>query len=90
MALLVERQGESATVRSSHRSGDAGTQAHGSGPRPPCRKNREFVQLGANWPVNVDENCAAEALFSSVEWEVLSRHDRDATRQSPAVVLDWC
>ena len=36
------------------------------------------------------DNAAAEALFSSLEWEVLSRHDFDTTRQAQAVVLDWC
>ena len=36
------------------------------------------------------DNSAAEALFSSLEWEVLSRHDFADTRQAQAVVLDWC
>jgi transposase InsO family protein len=36
------------------------------------------------------DNAAAEAFFSSLEWEVLSRHDFDDTRQAQAVVLDWC
>jgi transposase InsO family protein len=36
------------------------------------------------------DNAAAEALFSSLEWEVLSRHDFADTRQAQAVVLDWC
>ena len=36
------------------------------------------------------DNAAAEAFFSSLEWEVLSRHDFENTRQAPAVVLDWC
>jgi len=36
------------------------------------------------------DNAAAEAFFSSLEWEVLSRHDFDHTRQAQAVVLDWC
>ena len=36
------------------------------------------------------DNAAAEAFFSSLEWEVLSRHDFDNTRQAQAVVLDWC
>lgn len=36
------------------------------------------------------DNAAAEAFFSSLEWEVLSRHDFDTTRQAQAVVLDWC
>lgn len=36
------------------------------------------------------DNAAAEAFFSSLEWEVLSRHDFENTRQAQAVVLDWC
>lgn len=36
------------------------------------------------------DNAAAEAFFSSLEWEVLSRHDFEHTRQAQAVVLDWC
>lgn len=36
------------------------------------------------------DNAAAEAFFSSLEWEVLSRHDFADTRAAQAVVLDWC
>src|SRR3954449_11485567 len=36
------------------------------------------------------DNAAAEAFFSSLEWEVLSRHDFDTTGQARAVVIDWC
>ena len=36
------------------------------------------------------DNAAAEAFFSSLEWEVLSRHGFASTRQAQAVVLDWC
>ncbi len=36
------------------------------------------------------DNAAAEAFFSSLEWEVLSRHEFETTRQAQAVVLDWC
>jgi len=36
------------------------------------------------------DNAAAEAFFSSLEWEVLSRHEFTNTRQAQAVVLDWC
>lgn len=36
------------------------------------------------------DNAAVEAFFSSLEWEVLSRHDLHDTRQAQAVVLDWC
>jgi putative transposase len=35
------------------------------------------------------DNAAAEAFFSSLEWEVLSRHTFTDTRQAQAVVLDW-
>ena len=35
------------------------------------------------------DNAATEALFSSLEWEVLSRHTFANTRQAQAVVLDW-
>jgi putative transposase len=36
------------------------------------------------------DNAAAEAFFSSLEWEVLSRHQFDTTAQARAVVIDWC
>ncbi len=36
------------------------------------------------------DNAAAEAFFSSLEWEVLSRNNFTSTRQAQAVVLDWC
>lgn len=36
------------------------------------------------------DNAAAEAFFSSLEWEVLSRNTFSDTRQARAVVLDWC
>ena len=36
------------------------------------------------------DNAAAEAFFSSLEWEVLSRHDFTGTGQAQAVVIDWC
>jgi putative transposase len=36
------------------------------------------------------DNAAAEAFFSSLQWEVLSRHEFANTRQAQAVVLDWC
>lgn len=35
------------------------------------------------------DNAAAEAFFSSMEWEVLSRHEFDTRTQARAVVLDW-
>ena len=36
------------------------------------------------------DNAAAEAFFSSLEWEVLSRHEFDTRAQARAVVIDWC
>ncbi|MET0915875.1 MAG: IS3 family transposase [Jiangellaceae bacterium] len=36
------------------------------------------------------DNAAAEAFFSSLEWEVLSRHEFEGPRQAQAIVLDWC
>ena len=36
------------------------------------------------------DNAAAEAFFSSLEWEVLSHHQFTETRQAQAIVLDWC
>lgn len=35
-------------------------------------------------------NAAAEAFFSSLEWEVLSRNRFRDTVQAQAVVIDWC
>lgn len=36
------------------------------------------------------DNAAAEAFFSSLEWEVLSRHTFASVAQAQAVVIDWC
>ena len=36
------------------------------------------------------DNAAAEAFFSSLEWEVLSRHDLFDPGHAKSVVLDWC
>ncbi len=36
------------------------------------------------------DNAAAEAFFSSLEWEVLSRRDFDNPATAQPVVLDWC
>jgi len=36
------------------------------------------------------DNAAAEAFFSSLEWEVLSRYDFKDTTTAQAVVMDWC
>ena len=35
-------------------------------------------------------NAAAEAFFSSLEWEVLSRYHFVDTDTAQAIVLDWC
>lgn len=36
------------------------------------------------------DNAAAEAFFSSLEWEVLSRTEFRSAEHAEAVVLDWC
>lgn len=36
------------------------------------------------------DNAAAEAFFSSLEWEVLSRNSFRDTIQAQAVVIEWC
>lgn len=36
------------------------------------------------------DNAAAEAFFSSLEWEVLCRHTFTDTRAAQAVVMEWC
>ena len=36
------------------------------------------------------DNAAAEAFFSSLEWEVLSRHEFGNTTNARTVVIDWC
>ena len=36
------------------------------------------------------DNAATEALFSWLEWEVLSRHRFADTRHAQAVALEWC
>nr|WP_281491856.1 integrase core domain-containing protein [Buchananella hordeovulneris] len=36
------------------------------------------------------DNAVAEAFFTSVEWEVLSRHDFNDIHQAQVVVLYWC
>ena len=36
------------------------------------------------------DNAAAEAFFSSLEWEVLSRHEFETRAQARAAVIDWC
>jgi putative transposase len=36
------------------------------------------------------DNAAAEAFFSSLEWEVLSRHEFATIAEARATVIDWC
>ena len=36
------------------------------------------------------DNAVAEAFFSSLEWEVLSRNEFDTITRARAVVIDWC
>ena len=36
------------------------------------------------------DNSAAEAFFSSLKWEVLSRHEFENTTAAATVVMDWC
>ncbi|QQS00041.1 MAG: IS3 family transposase [Austwickia sp.] len=36
------------------------------------------------------DNAAAEAFFSSLEWEVLCRNEFTTTQAAQAVLLDWC
>ena len=36
------------------------------------------------------DNAVAEAFFSSLEWEVLSRHDFTAAEEAKEVILEWC
>ena len=38
----------------------------------------------------VPDNAAAEAFFSSLEWEVLSRNQFRDTLHARAVVFEWC
>ena len=36
------------------------------------------------------DNSAAEAFFSTLEWEVLSRNEFDTTTEAATAVMDWC
>ena len=36
------------------------------------------------------DNAAAEAFFSTLEWEVLSKHDFTNPDHARAVIIDWC
>jgi putative transposase len=54
----------------------------------PCRRlgiRQSMGRVGSCF-----DNAAAEAFFSSLEWEVLSRHEFDSTAKARAVVIDWC
>ena len=53
-----------------------------------CRKLRIRQSMGRVG--SCFDNACAEAFFSSLEWEVLSRHDFENTRQAQAVVIEWC
>ena len=50
------------------------------------------MESGSRWAGwgRAFDNAAAEAFFSSLEWEVLSRNDFGDTIQARAVVIDWC
>ncbi len=50
-------------------------------PRPRC---------WSKWVGSCFDNAAAEAFFSSLEWEVLSRNSFRATIHAQAVVIDCC
>jgi len=79
------REDESQRVVFSHRPGSTYT---ANALTTLCR------QLGVRQSMGRVGSCfddaAAEAFFSSLEWEVLSRHEFASTRQAKAVVLDWC
>lgn len=47
------------------------------------------MAFGSRWVGSCFDNAAAEAFFSSLEWEVLSRHELLDTGQAQAIVLDW-
>ena len=53
-----------------------------------CRNSRIRQSMGRVG--SCFDNAAAEAFFSSLEWEVLSRNEFDNTTAAQAVVLDWC
>ena len=53
-----------------------------------CRRLRTRQSMGRVG--SCFDNAAAEAFSSSLEWEVLSRHDFVSTRQAQAVVIEWC
>ena len=36
------------------------------------------------------DNSAAEAFFSTLEWEVLSRNEFETTTEAATAVMDWC
>lgn len=36
------------------------------------------------------DNAAAEAFFSALEWQVLSRHEFTSIEQARVIVFDWC
>ena len=57
------------------------------------RQDTRVASLGSASPwagSDLLRQCRRGALFSSLAWEVLSRHDFTATGQAQAVVLGWC
>ena len=48
------------------------------------------IRQSMGWVGSCFDNAVAEAFFSSLEWEVLSRNRFESPRQAQAVVLDWC
>jgi putative transposase len=75
-------------VRAGHLPHRPRLDLHGERVHPLCRKlgiRQSMGRVGSCF-----DNAAAEAFFSSLEWEVLSRHEFADTRQAQAVVLDWC
>ena len=67
-------------------------------PEPATYTANDFIRLCCRLKIRQSmgrvgscfDNAAAEAFFSSLEWEVLSRHDFSSTGQAQAVVIDWC
>ncbi|MEH1561225.1 integrase core domain-containing protein [Cutibacterium avidum] len=64
-----------------------GLDLHGDLVHPALRRPRDPRSIGRVG--SCFDNAAAEAFFSSLEWEVLSRHEFDTRAQARAVVIDW-
>lgn len=58
--------------------------------------SNRFIKLGRMGPVSqgvasvVFDNAAAEAFFSSIEWEVLSCNDFQTGVEAKTTALEWC